>query len=119
MNFILKSTEVFTNDVSSYKKVLIDVKTNSATYTCNITSGYNYKVRCRAKRDNLYSDWSDYSSNVNSKPISPVPIKSYKATSSTSVKLEWTSVLTATSYDIEHAKEIGHFDSSNATTTIN
>ena len=110
--------QVIANDVSSYRKVLIDVQTNSATYTCSITSGYNYKVRCRAKRDNLYSDWSDYSSNVNSKPIRPVPIKSYKATSSTSVKLEWTSVLTATSYDIEHAKEIGHFDSSNATTII-
>ena len=111
--------EVVKDDSSTFKKGTATITKSVASYSCNISSGAEYKVRARAKKNSKYSEWSNYSSNVHSKPDKPSSIKSCKATSSTSVKLTWDKVKTAESYDIEYAQKKEYFDGSNATTTIN
>lgn len=111
--------QIVQNDSSVFKTETVSISTNSATYSCNVTSGSNYKVRCRSKKNNLYSEWSDYSQNVSTKPNQPNEITKCAATSATSVHLSWSYVSTATSYDIEYATQRNYLGSSNATTTIN
>lgn len=111
--------QIIQNDSKVYKTGTASIKTNSASYSCDVASGYDYKVRCRSKKDNQYSDWSDYSQAVNTKPNAPSSIKSCKATSATSVRLEWDKVNSAESYEIEHATKKEYLGASNAATTVN
>ena len=111
--------QIIQNDSKVYKTGTASIKTNSASYSCDVASGYDYKVRCRSKKDKQYSDWSDYSQAVNTKPNAPSSIKSCKATSATSVRLEWDRVNSAESYEIEHATKKEYLGASNASTTVN
>lgn len=93
---------------------------NEGTYarcSWNIEAGYEYKVRCRSRRGTLYSDWSDYSGTSNTKPSATSGITVCRANSETSVYLEWSSVSSAKTYDIEHATKKEYFDGSNQTNT--
>lgn len=87
------------------------------TYTCYVDAGSVYKVRCRSCRDGLYSDWSDYSSNINTKPSTPSSITICRANSETSVYLEWTAVSSAETYDVEYTTDVTHFDNADDTST--
>ena len=111
--------QIIQNDSKVYKTGTASIKTNSASYSCDVASGYDYKVRCRSKKDKQYSDWSDYSEAVNTKPNAPSSIKSCKATSATSVRLEWDKVNSAESYEIEHSTKKEYLGASNAATTVN
>lgn len=111
--------QIIQNDSKVYKTGTASIKTNAASYSCSITSGYDYKVRCRAKKGKQYSDWSDYSANIYTKPNSPSEITSCKATSATSVRLTWGAASSAETYDIEYTTKKEYLGSSNATTTIN
>ena len=111
--------QIIQNDSKVYKTGTASIKTNSASYSCDVASGYDYKVRCRSKKDKQYSNWSDYSQAVNTKPNAPSSIKSCKATSATSVRLEWDKVNSAESYEIEHATKKEYLGASNAATTVN
>ena len=93
------------------------IVTNSASYSCTVTAGSQYKVRCRSMRGSLKSDWSEYSSNAGTIPAAPSGITTLKATSKTSIYLEWPAVKTATSYDIEYATKKTYFDGSDQTST--
>lgn len=95
-----------------------ELKTTLASYSCTVSAGGEYKVRCRAYRGKLYSSWTDYSSNTATAPSAPIGITSIKATSKTSIYLEWDSVTTATSYDIEYATQESYFDGSDKTSTV-
>lgn len=101
-----------------YNTGLATIKTDSASYSCTITAGSEYKVRCRSKEGNLYSDWSDYSSNYGTMPAAPQSITVCRAKSETSVYLEWTASETATTYDIEYTTKKEYFDGSDGTTTV-
>lgn len=90
---------------------------NYVRYTCYVDAGSEYKVRCRAKRGDLYSDWTDYSNPVKTAPAAPLKITTIKANSETSVYLEWSESATATSYDLQFATKKEYFDGSNAVTT--
>lgn len=96
----------------------IKIQTSYASYSCTIEPGHEYKVRARSTRDNIYSDWSEYSGNSVTKPGASSGISVCKATSSTSVYLEWDSVGNADTYDIEYTTKREYFDSSNQTTTV-
>ena len=111
--------QIVQNDSKVYKTGTASIKTNSVSYSCSVSSGYDYKARCRSKKGKQYSDWSDYSANVNTKPNAPASITSCKATSATSVRLTWDSVNSADTYDIEHAMKKEYLGASNSTTTIN
>lgn len=110
--------EVVKNDVATFKMGTSAIVTNSASHTFVVNAGDNYKVRARAKRDNLYSDWSNYSANISTKPSAPAKIISCKATSKTSIFLSWTPVESADTYEIEHAIKKEYFQGSNGTTKI-
>lgn len=91
---------------------------NYARYTCYVDAGSEYKVRCRTRRGDEYSEWSDYSSTVNTIPSASSGITVCRASSETSVYLEWVAVNSATSYDLEHTIKKEYFDGSNKTTTV-
>lgn len=110
--------EVVKNDTSTFKMGTSTIITNSASHTFIVNAGDNYKVRARAKRDSLYSDWSNYSANISTKPSAPSKIISCKATSKTSIFLSWVPVESAETYEIEHAIKKEYFEGSNATTKI-
>lgn len=111
--------QIVKNDASVFNTGKANIITSSASYSCTVTAGHRYKVRCRAIRGHLYSDWSDYSSNIQTVPAKPIGITTCKANSETSVYLEWSSVATATSYDIEYTTDKKYFDGSDQTTIIN
>lgn len=110
--------QVIKNDTSMFKTAMVSIKVLKASFTCPITPGNEYKVRCRAVRDNLYSDWSDFSSNVGTIPAAPDKILELKALSETSVYLDWSKVKNAESYDIEYATKKSRFDSSSETQSM-
>lgn len=83
-----------------------------ARYSLNVDDGGEYKVRARSSNGALFSDWSAYSSSVYTKPAAPEAITTIRASSKTSVYLEWTAVDTATSYDIQYSTS-KDFDESN------
>lgn len=93
----------------------------STHVSCEFTidAGAEYKVRCRAYNSSskTYSDWTTYSDNESSIPATPSGIKNIKATSKTSILLEWDSVKTAKSYDIEYAVKKEYFDYTDQTQT--
>lgn len=110
--------QIVKNDTSVFKTGTAKIKTNSASYSCSVTAGDKYKVRCRSFRGKVYSDWSEYSDNISTIPSTPSGIKTIKASSETSVYLEWPAVTSATSYDIEYTTKKEYFDGSDQTTTV-
>ena len=109
---IVKDNEVIFNTGNAA------LKTTIASYSCNVTAGGEYKVRCRAYRGNLYSDWTEYSSSVATIPPAPTGITTIRAASETSVYLEWPACKTAKTYEIEYATKLEYFDGSDKTQTV-
>lgn len=83
-----------------------------ARYSLHVDDGGEYKVRVRSSTGALYSDWSAYSNTVYTKPAAPAEITTIRANSKTSIYLEWASVESATSYEIQYAVK-NDFDGSN------
>ena len=111
--------QVVKDDSSVFASGKAKIVTGSSSYSCNVEAGGKYKVRCRAVRDDQYSEWTDYSANYNTKPSAPSGITTLKATSETAIYLEWSKVSTAEAYDIEYTTKKEYFDSSGEVTTIN
>ena len=111
--------EIIQNDLTVYKTGKSKVTRSVAKYSCSVSPGYSYKVRCRALKNNLRSGWTDYSSNVNTKPNKPEKINDLRAVSETAITLTWDEAVTADSYDIEYAVRLDYLGMSNASTTIN
>lgn len=88
------------------------ITTNHASYSCTVTAGGEYKVRCRSVRDKKYGEWSEYSESIGTIPSAPSKITTCKANSKTSVRLEWSSVKTAKTYEIEYVTKKEYFDGS-------
>lgn len=109
--------QVVKNNSSVYKTGTASIVTGHASYSCTVVAGNEYKVRCRSVRDNKYSSWSEYSSNVSTIPSVPSEIKTCRANSETSVYLEWTAVVSAETYDVEYTTKREYFDGSDKTTT--
>lgn len=110
--------QVVKDDLSVFSTGTAIITTSHVSYSCMISIGSDYKVRCRAVRGDLYSDWSEYSSNVGTIPTAPSEITTCKANSETSVFLVWYAVANAESYEIEYATKVTYFEGSNATTTV-
>lgn len=110
--------QIVKNDKTVFNTGKASIKTKSASYSCTVTAGNEYKVRCRAIRDDLYSDWSEYSSNIGTVPAAPAGILELRALSATSVYMDWSKVANATSYEIEYATGKSRFDSSTETQSM-
>ena len=109
--------QIVKNNTSIFKTGTATVKTRHASYSCTVDAGGEYKVRCRSYKDKKYSNWSDYSSNVGTMPSTPSGITTIKASSETSVYLEWAKADSAKTYDIEYATKKSYFDGSDQTTS--
>ena len=110
--------QVYQDDTRLYAEQTVPISANSASCTFTIEPGHEYKVRARSVRDGKYSDWSDNSSKQQTKPSAPNGITTCRATSTTSVYLEWDAVSNAESYDVEYATKSEYFDSSDQTSVI-
>lgn len=88
------------------------------SYSCTLTAGHTYKVHCRTENNGRYSDWSDYSSEVQTIPLRPNAITTLKALSDTEIYIEWSSVNTAKTYEIQYTNKKEYFDNSNQVTSI-
>ena len=109
---------VVKDDDKIVKTGKVKITMSSASFSCTVAAGSDYKVRCRAIRGDLLSKWSSYSAAVGTIPEAPKAVDAIKATSSTSVLLGWPKVANATSYDIEYATRMDYFAGSDQTTTI-
>lgn len=107
--------QVVKDDSTLFASGSANVVTYHASYSTTITAGGAYKVRCRAVRNNKYSDWTDYSDNYNTIPAVPTGLTA-KAKTSTSAYLTWDAVDTAETYDIQYTTELRYFDTSKEVT---
>lgn len=107
--------QIVKNNQTVFKTGAANVKTRYASYSCTVDAGAEYKVRCRSYGGTAASEWSDYSNNVSTIPSAPSSITTCRASSETSVYLEWGAVATATSYAIEYTTKKEYFDSSDNT----
>jgi hypothetical protein len=89
------------------------ILTGTATYSCLVRAGSEYKVECRGVRNGVCGDWSDYSNTVSTKPEASKGITVLRALSDTSVYIEWEPVNKADNYKIEWTTDAAYFDSSN------
>lgn len=105
------------NSSKTYKTITANVTSRHASCSCTVAAGGEYKVRCRAYKNDVYSEWSDYSNNVGTIPSAPSSITSIRGSSETSVYLEWSAVKTADTYEIEYTTKKEYFDGSDKTTT--
>ena len=109
--------QVVKDNETVFKSATVDVSTRSASYSCTVDAGSEYKVRCRAYNGTAKTSWSEYSSNVKTIPSAPAGFTVCRANSSKSIYLEWKAVNTATSYQIEYTTKKEYFDNSGAVTS--
>ena len=109
---------VVRNNKTVWKSGTANILNNSASWSCSVGAGAEYKVRCRGVRGDVYGEWSEWSSNYETLPEAPSNITSIKAVSETEVYLAWNKSATAETYDIEYTTKKEYFDGSDQTTTI-
>jgi hypothetical protein len=110
--------QVIKNNSSTFSKGTAKIQTAHAEYSCAVSAGNSYKVRCRAVKGKDYSAWSGYSSSVDAGPATPNKITKIYGSSDTSIYLEWPTVNAAESYELEYTTEKRYFDGSNQVTSI-
>lgn len=104
--------EIVKNDKSVFNTGSAKITGTSVSYSCTVDAGSEYKVRCRAYRGDLYSEWSDYSDSYRTVPEASKGIEVIRALSSTSVYLDWAGVSNAKEYQVEYTTQRRYFDSS-------
>ena len=87
--------------------VTINTASNYVSYQYTVEPGHTYTVRaCSVSSNGKTSGWSDFSSEVGTKPSAPSAITTYRRNKRTdgtiAAYLEWTGVTNATSYKIEY-----------------
>lgn len=126
--------QIVTNNTTVSSSGLLPISAGHVAYSCNVSDGAYYKVRCRSQKPGTYtqgtsskkittgqySDWSEYSSSVGTKPVTPSGITRLEARSETSIYAEWDSVIDpSVTYDLEYALKQEYFDDSSNTTIQN
>lgn len=109
---------VVKNDKTTVSRGTASIVTTTATYSCTVDAGGEYKVACRGIKNGVYGEWSDFSNNQGTIPSAPDEILELRAKSSTHVYIDWSEVENAESYEIEYAKGKNRFDSSTETQTM-
>lgn len=110
--------QIVQNDAKVYRVGSSSNVTSTAKFSCSVAPGYNYKVRCRAVKKGQYSEWTNYSNNVQTKPSKPAQINEIRALSETSLTLNWSESTNAETYELEYATKLEYLGMSNASTTI-
>lgn len=106
---------------TKFKTSIQSVITARASFTCAVTAGSKYRVRCRAINmvgsTKVYGEWSQYSSEVSTIPSSVTELVC-TVESETSVRLSWKGDSTATSYKVEYTTKREYFDSSSEVSSL-
>lgn len=106
---------------TKFKTSTQSVITARASFTCTVTAGSKYRVRCRAINmvgsTKVYGEWSPYSSEVSTIPSSVTELVC-TVESETSVRLSWKGDSTATSYKVEYTTKREYFDSSSEVSSL-
>lgn len=101
------------NESSIWRKDTIDVALNRAVFQFPVAAGHVYRVRAAGvNAEGEVGEWSNYSSDTAS---APPPLESppdIRATSDTSVEINWTAPSTGVvkSYKIEYSTNMSYFD---------
>lgn len=103
--------DIVRDDAKSVERHKVAITKNAVSWSTDITVGHRYKVRARSIRGDLESDWSEYSNNNDTIPTAPSGWKKYKATSSTSVSLDWINVSNCEKYEVQYTTKKAYFDS--------
>ena len=95
--------------------VTINTETNYVSYQYKVEPGHTYTVRaCSVSANGKTSGWTDFSSEVGTKPSAPSAITTYRRNKRTdgtiAAYLEWTGVSNATSYKIEYVTVESDFE---------
>ncbi len=111
---------------STYKTGTSTKKTNRCTFSCDLKSGYKYRVRARAinlksgtaekywtsSESSLTGPYSDYSDEFYPVPPNPTNIScAASGEEGTEVKVTWTGNSSADNYTVEYATNKNYFDS--------
>ena len=107
------------NKSKAFETKTVAVKTGYAVYSRTVPAGSVYKVRCKAVRGSLESDWTEYTNNVGTAPAAPAEIITLKALSETAVQLDWTNVKNVKTYVVEYTNKKMYFDSSSEVRSMN
>ncbi len=104
-----------TSSIHTSSDITINTTTNYVAYQYDIEYGSNYKVRCcSVSAKGKESGWSNFSSNIGTKPSAPSAITVYRrnkrADGSITAYLEWTAVTNAEYYVIEYVTEKNDFE---------
>lgn len=113
--------DIVQDDVSLGWYPVVAIKAGHASYSYKVEAGHTYKVRCKALKgpSNVStSNWSAYSTPVTTKPAASAGIGVCRATSETSVLLEWVPVVNADTYDIQYTTKLEYFEGSDQLTDI-
>lgn len=94
------------------------VGTGFIEFSCMVESGHKYKVRYRFREDEIVSEWSPYSKNVETAPEASEGITEVKALSETSVSVTWTAVTNCTGYEIQYATSKSLFYTSGSVSSL-
>lgn len=106
--------QVVKDDKTTFKTGVANIVKASASYSCIVTAGSEYKVRARSVDGNEKSDWSEYSSSNGTPPANPKDIITIRALSESSVEIYWTIVAYADSYTVEYTTKKEYFDTNSA-----
>ena len=100
----------------------VTVQACMASFKCKVNAGGQYRVRARSANiygsGRNYSDWTDFTDPETTIPSVPSGITTIRGSSSTSIYLEWATVNSAETYEIEYTTKITYFDGSSETTTV-
>ena len=111
--------EIWKDDTTKFKSTKVAVtETATASYSCTVAAGSEYKVRCRAYKNGDYGEWSAYTENQATIPAAPAKFVRCEYASETSVYLEWGAVKTAESYEIQYTENQNYFDSSEQMSSV-
>lgn len=102
--------EVVKDDKDVFTQVTAGITTSHVAFSCNVEAGSNYKVRCRGVRDELKSEWSEYSSNVPASVTVPI-ITNIDVISKEKIKVSWFQVKNAKQYNLQWTTERDKFNS--------
>lgn len=103
--------QVVKNDTEVYKTGRAIIKLGTATFSCTLPAGGEYKVRCRGVRGSVYGQWSGYTDNEKGPDPQTGYIHACYATSSSSVVILWDIDEQLPIYDIQYTTVKSYFDS--------
>lgn len=107
-----------TGTVYTQPNIKISNRNKKISQTFNVTAGYDYYGECRvSKSDKEYSDWSKGSSIVSTIPATPKSITKLYAYNNNQIYIEWSTVKTAESYEVQYTTKKDYFDTASGEVT--